>query len=141
MDKRSQRRIDLSFTNAFAVVISSPLLGESVCVARNISCGGMFVECNDPFPLGSQVKVRFTIPVTEEEEASPPVGDPWVVRRMKPPTVELVAKAEIKNHYFINYADRGLGPRCVAGMGVRFTGFEADGMERLGGALARFQLH
>ncbi len=142
-DKRRQRRIDLNFTNAFAVMISNPLLGESSCIARNISEGGMFVECNDPFPLGSSVKVRFRLPanLTGADDDTLAMGRAEGRERAFVPPIEIVARAEIKNHYFINYADHGLGPRSVAGMGVRFVGFEDDGDERLRSTLSKMHLH
>ncbi|MSP62639.1 MAG: pilus assembly protein PilZ [Myxococcales bacterium] len=112
MDKRRTLRFD----KVFAVSISSSTFGECQGIARNISAGGMFVELSDPLPLGSAVRVHFTLPDTPGE---------------------IVARGEVKGHYFVNFADAG-GPRSLTGMGVRFVGFDegAEGMisGRMGGS-------
>ncbi len=104
IDKRQTLRLD----KLFAVSIVSPIFGELVAVARNISEGGMFVEMADPLPLGSVVQVHFEMPDSPGE---------------------IVAHGEVKGHYFVNFAERG-EPRQVTGMGVRFLGFDdgADGL-------------
>ena len=37
----------------------------------------------------------------------------------------IIARGEVKNHYFLNFTDAG-GPRSLTGMAIRFTEFEAD---------------
>ena len=115
---RPQRRAHLRFDKVFSVQVDSPLFGEQTCVARNVSAGGMFVETADPLPLGSTVRVRFPVP-----DGS---GD-------------VVAMGEVKNHYFINYAHAG-SSRSVAGMAMRFTGFESDSHEVLEQCLGRMRV-
>ena len=41
----------------------------------------------------------------------------------------LIASGEVKRHYFLQFSDR-TGPRCLTGMGIRFTAFEEDAAER-----------
>ena len=108
MDNREKRN-NLRLDKLFPVSLSHPLFGRLRLLARNVSAGGMFVETSDPLPLGSEVKVHFAS------------GE-----------IEIVARAEVRNHYFLNYADRS-GPRALAGMGLRFLGFEAgaDWVKRL----------
>jgi hypothetical protein len=110
MDKRGSQRFD----KVFAVRVESTPFGDCLGIARNISVGGMFVEMAEPLPLGTRIRVHFAIP--EARGA-------------------LVASGEVKRHYFYQYSD-DTGPRALTGMGVRFTGFEDDGGDRLVGALA-----
>src|SRR5262245_8044645 len=98
MDKRRTLRFD----KVFPVSISSPTFGECNGIARNISAGGMFVELPEPLPLGSPIRVHFAMPDSPGE---------------------IVARGEVKGHYFVNFVD-GSGPRAVTGMGVRFVGFD-----------------
>jgi hypothetical protein len=79
-------------------------------VARNISQGGIFLEARDVLPLGSPVRIYFSLP----NDAN-----------------GFSARGEVKNHYFLNFGT-DQGTRSMVGMGVRFTTFEDDGMERLG---------
>jgi hypothetical protein len=105
MDKRGTSRFD----KVFPVWVSSPSFGECQGIARNISTGGMFLELREPLPLGSEVNVHFTIPDSDGE---------------------LVAKGQVRRHYFLQFNGDD-GPRALTGMGVRFTGFDEDGEERL----------
>jgi hypothetical protein len=98
MDKRRTLRFD----KVFPVAISSPTFGEVAGIARNISEGGMFVELADPLPLGSPIRIHFTLPDAPDE---------------------IVAHAEVKGHYFLNYSE-GDDTRAMTGMGVRFVGFD-----------------
>ena len=111
MDKRRSFRFD----KAFPVDVTSKVFGEYRAVARNISTGGMFLEVADPLPLGSVVKVHFAMPDSDDE---------------------IVARGEVKGHYYLNFADRE-GPRSLTGMGVRFTGFEDGAAEALEDGLSR----
>ena len=106
----SEKRHSLRLDKVFPVWITSSEFGELQGVARNISAGGIFIETAEPMPLGAAVRVHFAMPESD---------------------AEIVACGEVKNHYFLNYADGPHGPTTMSGMGVRFTGFEADGAESL----------
>ncbi|MCS6911925.1 MAG: PilZ domain-containing protein [Myxococcales bacterium] len=114
MDKRAAVRFD----KAFPVSISSEVFGESTAVARNISAGGIMLEVRDPLPLGTEVRVHFSMP------DSP---------------AEIVARGEVKNHYFFNFSDGQGTAHALMGMGIRFLEFENDGDTRLGIGLARMR--
>jgi hypothetical protein len=100
MNKRKAMR----FEKVFPVMISSEEFGESNAMARNVSAGGILLEMSDPLPLGTRVRVHFSI---SESQAS------------------IVARGEVKNHYFLNFAD-GSEARSLTGMAVRFTEFESQ---------------
>lgn len=104
-DRRRNDRLD----KVFQVEVSSPVFGSYLCVARNISAGGIFLETFDPLPLGSEVRIHFEMPDSSGE---------------------VVAVGEVKNHYYLNFQSEG-APRSLMGMGVRFTGFEEDGERSL----------
>jgi hypothetical protein len=112
------QRAHLRFDKMFAVRIESLLFGESYCVARNVSAGGIFLELPDPLPLGATVRVCFPVPDGSGE---------------------IVAMGEVKNHYFINYTQGG-SSRAVAGMAVRFTSFENEGHNVLADCLTRMRV-
>jgi hypothetical protein len=115
---RIEKRQALRFDKVFPVVIESRDYGIQPCIARNVSNGGMFLEIRDPLPLGSTIRVRFAVPDS---------------------AAEVVARAEVKNHYFLNYNDPS-GPRLLSGMAVRFLGFDEDGRELLQLSLTRFRV-
>jgi PilZ domain-containing protein len=96
-----ERRAALRFDKVFPVQVDSLLYGTIRCVARNISEGGMFLETPEPFPLGTEVHIHFE----QDGEA-------------------MVARGEVKNHYFFNYA-QGSRAQSLSGMGIRFLHFEA----------------
>jgi PilZ domain len=98
------KREHLRFDKVFPVRVESILFGDLGCVARNVSAGGIFLETPEPLPLGARVRVCFLNP---EESA------------------EIVALGEVKNHYYVNYAEKGV-TRSVIGMAVRFTAFENE---------------
>ena len=110
MDQRRHERFD----KVFPVWVESAHFGECQGIARNISAGGIFVELADPLPLGSIVRVHFSVPDSQGT---------------------LVARGEVKRHYFLQFSDAS-GPRALTGMGVRFTGFEEGTAEMLGTRLA-----
>lgn len=101
------QRIHVRFDKMFTVVVGSELYGDSPAVARNISAGGMLVEMAFPLPLGSIVTVHFTC--TRED------GD----------VDEIVARAEVKHHYCLNFAGAD-EPSATRAVGLRFTDFEDD---------------
>jgi hypothetical protein len=113
-----EQRQHLRFDKMFAVRIESLLFGESVCVARNVSAGGIFVELADPLPLGATVRVCFPVPDGSGE---------------------VVATGEVKNHYFINYTQKGVS-RAVAGMAIRFISFENESHHVLRDCLGRLRV-
>ena len=51
----------------------------------------------------------------------------------------IVARGEVKNHYFLNFSDAG-GARSLTGMAVRFTAFEADSREMMGLGMTRMRI-
>jgi len=105
IDRRNWLRLD----KVFPVLVESPLYGSMNCVARNISCGGLFLETRAPLPLGSPLRIYFTLPESQNG---------------------ISALGQVKNHYFLNYASLG-GVATVRGMGVRFTQFDDDGQTNL----------
>ena len=114
---RDQRQ-HLRFDKMFSVRIESLLFGESLCVARNVSAGGIFVELSDPLPLGATVRVCFPVPDGSGE---------------------VVATGEVKNHYFINFTQNGVS-KAVAGMAIRFTSFENESHHVLRDCLGRLRV-
>ncbi len=113
-----EKRQHLRFDKVFPVRVESILFGQMSCVARNVSAGGIFLETADLLPLGARVRVCF---LTADE------------------TTEIVAVGDVKNHYFINYAQGG-SARSVAGMAVRFLGFEDQGQQVLRDCLDRLRV-
>lgn len=114
LDKREHLRFD----KIFPVRLESVLFGEMRAIARNVSAGGIFVEMRDPLPLGSRVRVSFMNPQE---------------------TTEIIALGEVKNHYFINYANKGAS-QSVVGMAIRFEKFEEESQLALADCLNRFRI-
>ncbi len=114
----ADKRQHLRFDKVFPVRVDSILFGEIPCVARNVSAGGIFLETQDPLPLGAQVRVCF---LTPDQSA------------------EVVAVGEVKNHYFMNYMHDGVS-KSVAGMAVRFKSFEHESQHLLRDCLNRFRV-
>jgi hypothetical protein len=117
------KRRALRFEKVFPVIVSSTEFGECNAMARNISAGGILLEVREPLPLGTAVRVHFAMP---DSQAS------------------IVARGEVKNHYFLNFNDDG-EPRALTGMAIRFSTFEAESEEEpdktLGGlGLARMRI-
>jgi len=111
------KRLSSRFDKAFLVVIGSELYGDSFAVARNLSAGGILVEmCYAP-PLGSVVTVHFQY-VRDAEQ-----------------TDEIVARAEVKHHHYLNFTGGGEAARSRA-IGLRFVEF-VD----LGDAVPQDRLH
>ena len=114
MNKRQAMR----FETAFPVILSSETFGECNAMARNISAGGILLEVSEPLPLGTEVRVHFAMP---ESMAT------------------IVARGEVKNHYFLNFSDAG-GQRSLTGMAVKFSEFEADSRELMGLGMTRMRI-
>ena len=117
IEASGEKRRNERFDKVFPVWVESAVFGESQGIARNISEGGIFVELSDPLPLGSEVRVHFTVPDSH---------------------AELVARGEVKRHYFLHYCDAS-GPRALSGMGIRFTSFEEGGDAQLGRTLSHYR--
>lgn len=114
---RREKRVHMRFDKAFLVVIGSELYGEAVAIARNVSAGGILVEMSYAPPLGTVVTVHF-------QHAR---GDDLVD--------EIVARAEVKHHHYLNFAGSGEAAASRA-IGLRFLEF-ID----LGDAIAPERLH
>jgi hypothetical protein len=103
----TDQRIHVRFDKIFPVLVGSELYGDSPAIARNISAGGMLVEMAFPLPLGSVVTVHFRC-------ARPDADDD-----------EIVARAEVKHHYCLNFA-QGAEASVMRGIGLRFIDFDDD---------------
>ena len=114
MNKRQAMR----FETVFPVILSSEHFGECNAMARNISSGGILLEISEPLPLGTEVRVHFAMP---DSQAS------------------IVARGEVKNHYFLNFCD-GLEQRSLTGMAVKFIEFEAESREIMGLGMTRMRI-
>ena len=99
-----EKRIHTRFDKAFLVVIGSELYGDSFAVARNISAGGILVEMTYAPPLGTIVTVHFQH--AREDGALD----------------EIVARAEVKHHHYLNFAG-GNDAASVRAIGLRFLDF------------------
>ena len=99
-----EKRIHTRFDKAFVVVIGSELYGDAVAIARNVSAGGILVEMSYAPPLGTVVTVHFQH--AREDGALD----------------ELVARAEVKHHHYLNFtgADEAASARAI---GLRFLDF------------------
>lgn len=115
---RVEQRRNIRFDKAFPVAIRSEAFGESSAIARNVSAGGIMVELPEPLPLGTAVQVFFSVPDSH---------------------ARIVARGEVKNHYYLNFADPQGGLHALTGMGVRFTGFDSDSDLLLGLGLTRLR--
>ena len=111
MHHAADLRIHVRFDKMFPVIVGSELYGESPAVARNISEGGMLVEMAFPLPLGTVVTVHFTCPRPDGGED------------------EIVARAEVKHHYCLNFAT-GTEPASTRAIGLRFIDFDDDDSAR-----------
>jgi len=112
------QRAHLRFDKMFTVRVESLLFGETYCIARNVSAGGIFLELPDPLPLGASVRVCFLAPDGNGE---------------------VVATGEVKNHYFINFTQGGAS-KAVSGMAVRFTSFENESHHILADCLNKMRV-
>ncbi len=101
---RIDKRIHTRFDKAFLVVIGSELYGDSFAIARNISAGGLLVEMSYAPPLGTVVTVHFQY------------------RRDGDLTDEIVARAEVKHHHYLNFTG-GNDAASARAIGLRFIEF------------------
>ena len=103
-----EKRIHTRFDKAFLVVIGSELYGDSFAIARNVSAGGILVEMTYAPPLGTIVTVHF-------QHAR---GDDLLD--------EIVVRAEVKHHHYLNFAGGGEAASTRA-IGLRFLEFVDPG--------------
>lgn len=102
-----EKRIHTRFDKAFLVVIGSELYGDAFAIARNISSGGLLVEMSYAPPLGTIVTVHFQ---HVREGGETPVMD------------EIVARAEVKHHHYLNFAG-SIDQASSRAIGLRFIEF------------------
>ena len=102
VDAGIEKRIHTRFDKAFLVVIGSELYGDTWAIARNVSAGGILVEMSYAPPLSTVVTVHF-------QHAR---GDDLMD--------EIVVRAEVKHHHFLNFkgneetaATRAIGLRFI----------------------------
>lgn len=113
----AERRSYLRFETVLPVLIESHQYGSLRCIARNVSTGGLCLEMDEPFPLGSAVRVWFTAP----------------------DGTQISATGQVKHHYVFNYCSGPERYRQLRGMGVRFTEFETTSEHALNNVLDRLQ--
>lgn len=106
-----EKRIHTRFDKAFVVVIGSELYGDAMAIARNVSAGGILVEMSYAPPLGTVVTVHFQY--QRDGEA----------------VDEIVARAEVKHHHYLNFGG-GDDAASARAIGLRFLEF-VDAGERI----------
>jgi hypothetical protein len=99
-----EKRIHTRFDKVFLVVIGSELYGDSFAVARNVSAGGILVEMAYAPPLGTVVTVHF--------QHARDGGE----------LDEIVARAEVKHHHYLNFTG-GNDAASARAIGLRFIDF------------------
>jgi hypothetical protein len=104
----NEKRIHTRFDKAFLVVIGSELYGDSFAIARNVSAGGILVEMSYAPPLGTVVTVHFQHARSEDE------------------LDEIVVRAEVKHHHYLNFTGSGEAASTRA-IGLRFLEFVDPG--------------
>ena len=102
--QQAEKRLHTRFDKAFPVLIGSELYGDGYAIARNVSAGGILVEMTYAPPLGTIVTVHF-------QHAR---GDDLID--------EIVVRAEVKHHHYLNFAADGETARTRA-IGMRFLEF------------------
>lgn len=106
-----EKRIYTRFDKAFLVVIGSEIYGDSFAVARNVSAGGILVEMPYAPPLGTVVTVHFQHTRDDDQ------------------LDEIVARAEVKHHHYLNFTG-GNDAASSRAIGLRFLEF-VDPDERI----------
>ena len=104
----TEKRIHGRFDKAFLVVIGSELYGDTHAIARNVSAGGILVEMSYAPPLGTVVTVHF------QNARGDDLFD------------EIVARAEVKHHHYLNFTGSGEAASSRA-IGMRFLEFVDPG--------------
>jgi hypothetical protein len=106
-----EKRIHSRFDKAVPVTVGSELFGDTRAVARNVSAGGVLVEmCYAP-PMGTIVTVHFQY--TREDGGID----------------EIVARAEVKHHHYLNFTGSA-DQASTRAIGLRFIEF-VDAGERI----------
>ena len=103
-----EKRIHTRFDKAFLVLIGSELYGDAFAIARNVSAGGILVEMSYAPPLGTVVTVHF------QHARADDLLD------------EIVVRAEVKHHHYLNFSGSGEAASTRA-IGLRFTEFVDPG--------------
>jgi hypothetical protein len=106
-----EKRIHTRFDKAFLVMIGSELYGDSYAIARNVSAGGILVEMTYAPPLGTVVTVHFQHARDDDD------------------LDEIVARAEVKHHHYLNFTG-GNDAASARAIGLRFLDF-VDPDERI----------
>jgi hypothetical protein len=106
---RGDTRLHTRFDKAFIVLIGSEVYGDTFAVARNISGGGILVEMPYAPPLGTVVTVHFQY-AREAEDYD-----------------EIVARAEVKHHHYLNFSNSGDEAARARAVGLRFIEFVDTG--------------
>ncbi len=104
----TEKRIHTRMDKAFLVVIGSELYGDCNAIARNVSAGGILVEMSYAPPLGTVVTVHFQLARGEDD------------------LDEIVARAEVKHHHYLNFTGAGDAASARA-IGLRFLEFVDHG--------------
>jgi hypothetical protein len=99
-----EKRIATRFDKAFVVVIGSELYGDTFAIARNVSAGGILVEMSYAPPLGTVVTVHFRHARDLDD------------------VDEIVARAEVKHHHYLNFKG-GNDAASARAVGLRFIEF------------------
>jgi hypothetical protein len=107
-----EKRIHTRFDKAFLVVIGSELYGDCHAIARNISTGGILVEMSYAPPLGTVVTIHFQLARPDD------LLD------------EIVVRAEVKHHHYLNFGAIGESATSTRAIGLRFLEF-VDAGERV----------
>ncbi|HEX8107311.1 MAG TPA: hypothetical protein VF516_06250 [Kofleriaceae bacterium] len=112
-----EKRIHTRFDKAFLVVIGSELYGDTTAVARNISAGGILVEMTYAPPLGTVVTVHF-----QHVRYDDPLERSETGGRAPNGIDELVVRAEVKHHHYLNFTG-GNDAASARAIGLRFLEF------------------
>jgi hypothetical protein len=99
-----EKRIHIRFDKTFLVMVGSELYGDTFAIARNVSAGGILVEMPYAPPLGTVVTVHFQNPRGEDQ------------------LDEIVARAEVKHHHYLNFTG-GNDAASARAIGLRFLEF------------------
>lgn len=99
-----EKRIHTRFDKAFLVMVGSELYGDTYAIARNVSAGGILVEMPYAPPLGTVVTVHFQHARDHDQ------------------LDEIVARAEVKHHHYLNFTG-GNDASSARAIGMRFIDF------------------
>jgi Tfp pilus assembly protein PilZ len=97
-----QRRREVRFDLSCLVLVEGPG-GTFYCIARNISEGGIFLETDQPLPLGSTLRVTIEAPDGSSS---------------------FVASGEVKHAMRLAYSDPNQQQKSIRGVGLKFLHFE-----------------